>query len=51
MLIELVSSKLLEIVRVCPTTLSQFILLLDTKDKLDTVEVKKDIGAAPVLVT
>ena len=49
--IELDKAKLVDIVRVCEPVLSQFALLLDTKDKLDIVEVRKDIGAAPVFVT
>lgn len=49
--IELVSSKLLEIVRVCPAILFQLAVLLDIKDKLDIVEVKREILAPPVFVT
>ena len=50
-LIELVSSKLFEIVRVCEPVFLQFTVLLDINVKLDRVEVKKEIGAAPVFVT
>ena len=49
--IEPVSAKFPTMVKVFPTTLSQFTLLLDTNDKLDIVEFTKDIGACPVLVT
>ena len=49
--IEPVSVKFPTIVRYSPAVLSQFTLLPDIKDRPDIVEVKKDIGALPVLVT
>ena len=49
--IELVKTKLPDIVIVCPDILFQFAVLLDIKDKLDKVEVKREILAPPVFVT
>ena len=49
--IDPVRVRLPVIVKFWLIVLSQFTLLLDTKNKLDIVEVANDIGACPVLVT